>query len=86
MDMILFDNSSLNMLYHVTNNSALPIVLAGSVQESWNELCGMTSVKKNATWNVKYRKIANVMEAKQELRRKKNKKTKQMLQPEKADN
>lgn len=30
MDMILFDNASLNMLYHVSNNSALPIVLAGS--------------------------------------------------------
>lgn len=30
MDMILFDNASLNMLYHVLNNSALPIVLAGS--------------------------------------------------------
>lgn len=86
MDMILFDNSSLNMLYHVTNNSALPIVLAGNdtrVMEwiVWDDLCK----KKNATWNVKYRKIANVMEAKQELRRKKNK-TKQMLQPEKADN
>ena len=30
MDMILFDNASLNMWYHVLYNSALPIVLAGS--------------------------------------------------------
>lgn len=30
MDIILFDNASVNMLYHVSNNSALPIVLAGS--------------------------------------------------------
>ena len=49
MDMILFDNTNLNMLYHVSKNSALPIVLAGSdtrVMEwiVWDDLC-----KKNAT-------------------------------------
>lgn len=44
MEMILFDNASLNMLYHVSNNSALPIVLAGSDTRAmewivWDDLC-----------------------------------------------
>lgn len=83
MDMILFDNSSLNMLYHISNNSALPIVLAGSdtrVMEwiVWDDLCKKKMQPK--MWNT----------AKKPMLWKQNKnldeKTKQMFQPEKADN
>ena len=74
------------MLYHVSNNSALPIVLAGSdtrVMEwiVWDDLCKKSDLKCEIPQNSQcYGSKTRTWDEK------KQNKTKQMLQPEKADN